>query len=512
MRIQPLLVLRRAASFELLPEPVAAYYAPNAYTVYLNGTLVLRGDTNVFCLYGLAPSTAYAVRIGFVGGGSASIAFETPAEAACLDITAYGAVGDGQTDCTASLQAAIDACPAGGTVLVPSGTYLSYPLFLKSDMLLYLDEGAVLLGGTDRAKYPILPGLVKDPGTGVETSYGTWEGEPVDSFASLITIKEGENTAVAGQGIIDANAGAADWWVDHKTLRGAWRPRTLFAVRCGHLAVMGVTLRNSPAWTLHLYYCHDVDVIAARIQNPPDSPNTDGCSPESSRRVRLLGVNISVGDDCVSIKSGRNYMATHHPAPTEDVTIRNCLFQRGHGAVVLGSELASGIFGVDISQSIFEETDRGLRIKARRGRGPNAVVDRVRLSNVEMRDVQTCFVINLFYYCDPDGHSEFVRSKAAQPVTECTPRVGSVAIENVCCTGVSCAGGFFYGLPEAPIGEIALRDVSIAFRPDVEPALPAMMDDLTPTRHLPLRVENVRSIALENVHIAIHDEPSGGAR
>ncbi len=46
-----------------------------------------------------------------------------------------------------------------------------------------------------------------------------------------------------------------------------------------------------------------------RIFNPDDSPNTDGFDPESCTDVLLIGTEISVGDDCIAIKSGKYYMS-----------------------------------------------------------------------------------------------------------------------------------------------------------------------------------------------------------
>ena len=48
----------------------------------------------------------------------------TPLGLGWINVREHGARGDGITDDTASVQAAIDACPSGGTVYFPSGTYL----------------------------------------------------------------------------------------------------------------------------------------------------------------------------------------------------------------------------------------------------------------------------------------------------------------------------------------------------------------------------------------------------
>ena len=73
-----------------------------------------------------------------------------------------------------------------------------------------------------------------------------------------------------------------------------------------------------------------------------------------------------------------------------------------------------------------DHTDRGLRIKTRRGRGKNAVIDGLVFRNVEMRHVLTPFVINMFYFCDPDGKSDYVQSHEPLPLDELlAPRLGT---------------------------------------------------------------------------------------
>lgn len=495
IQLHTISVLCRAAALELSHD--TPYHAPAPFTVLVNGEARGTYDTNVFTLFDLTPDMHYTVRTEAASGESAECVFVTPKEAICLDVTAFGAVGDGKTDCTAALQAALCACPAGGTVYVPEGVYLSYPLFLRSDILLYLARGAVLLGGTQRARYPVMPGMVQH--TDGETSFGTWEGNPLDCYAALLTGLNAANFSVAGQGIVDGNAAAADWWLAPKKKNGAWRPRTMFFNRCEHVTLLGVTLRNSPSWTLHPYYCSYVDVLGLTIQNPPNSPNTDGCDPECCTHVRILGTRISVGDDCISVKSGKYYMGLKHPRAGSDVLVRNCLLERGHGAVVVGSEISAGVHDLRVECCVMRDTDRGLRVKTRRGRGASSVVTGIVFSDILMERVKTPFVINMFYCCDPDGHCLLVRSRNPMPLDELTPAVGSLYCRNIVCTDSEYAGCFFCGLPESPIDSVTLERVRIDFAQNAGAGTPAMMADAQPVSRLALCAENVRALTLRDV-------------
>lgn len=499
MKINSISINQRSACFELDAGPEFIYHAPSPYVVHLNGEEHMSGNTNVFSLFGLQPEMYYTLKLEFESGESISHSFTTSAETLFLDAAAFGCVGDGKTDCTGSLQAAINACPEGGTVYIGPGVYYSYPLIIRHNILLYLESGAVLMGGSDSSRYPILPGMVTDERLKTERSFGSWEGNPLDCYAALITVIEAEGFTLAGEGCVDGGAQHADWWSRKKERIGAWRPRSIFAVRAKELTILGISVQNSPSWSIHPYYCKGVDVLQVKIQNPPDSPNTDGCNPECSSHVRILGADISVGDDCISVKSGKYYMSVFHPAPAFDITIRNCLLRRGHGAVVVGSEIASGVQQLYVERCLMQDTDRGLRIKTRRGRGANCVVDKVQLSDIKMERVHTPFVVNMYYYCDPDGHSNYVRSKQAFAVTNATPQVRNISCKNITCTGAAHAGAFLYGLPESPIGEFRMENIDLEFNPDAEEGLPAMMDDLEPVKKLALFAANVSKLSLKNV-------------
>lgn len=501
MKISAISILQRAAAFEL--ENNTRYNAPCGFTVWLNGQNVGQFSRNVFTLTSLVPGMSYELRADFENGETANCSFITPKESCCLDVRLFGAVGDGETDCTGALQAAISACAPGGTVWVPAGIYATYPLFVKADITLYLEKDAVLLGGTNRQKYPILPGMVQNS-DGTETSYGTWEGNPLDCYAALITGIHADNFAIAGEGTVDANAQNGPWWNEPKTRVGAWRPRTIFLNTCTNVTLLGITVCNSPAWTIHPYYCTNVDVVGVCIKNPPETPNTDGCNPESCQNVRILGTRISVGDDCIAVKSGKYYMSVKHLRPSKNILVRNCLLERGHGAVTVGSEVAGGVSNMRVQQCLMLDTDRGLRIKTRRGRGNTCVLTDITFENIQMVRVKAPFVANMFYYCDPDGHSDYVRSKKPLAVDELTPCVGDIVCRNVECTDCAYTGVYFYGLPEQPIQSITMENVSISFAKLIEPGMPEMLDDVNPVAGLAFFANNVKQILLSNVKFAGH--------
>ena len=498
MKITLVRAMTRSAVFELINH--SCYRAPAPYTVQLNGKTVLSGDTNVFSLFSLQPDTEYTLTVSD-GSESAELHFATVPESFFVDAARYGLVADGETDNTAKLQAALSTCPKGGTVYVPAGVYRTQSLFLHSDTTLYLEKGCTLLGGTRREDYPILPGVLRDADEQKECYLGLWEGNPLDCFAGLINIINEANVTITGEGTLDGNAQNGDWYQNPKVRRIAWRPRMFFTSHAQNVVLHGVKVCNSYSWTIHPTYTENVDILDIRIRNSSTSPNTDGIDPESCKNVNIIGDHVHVGDDCIALKSGKVFMGMNCHVPCENVTIRNCCLSRGHGGLVIGSEMSGGVKNVTVTQCLMDHTDRGLRVKTRRGRGNTAVIDGLVFRNVEMRGVKAPFVINMFYFCDPDGHGPYVQCREPMPVDEYTPKLGSLTMENIVATDAQFAGCYFDGLPEQPIERVTMRDVSITFDPNAKEGQAAMADNRPLVKKLAIYAENVKEIDLHNVKI-----------
>ena len=499
MQIKLLRAMTRSAVLELCNE--SCYYSPAPFTVALNGKPIFKHcKTNVFSLYGLEPAHDYTVCVRS-GGEQCELSIRTQPESFFVDASRYGLTGDGVTDDTIKLQAAISSCPPGGTVYVPGGTYRTQSLFLRSHITLYLEKGCTLLGGTDRNQYPILPGVLPSCDEESEHYLGTWEGNPLDCFAGLINVINEEDVVITGEGTIDANAQAGDWYKNVRVRRGAWRPRLFFTSNARKVVLHGVKVRNSYSWTIHPTYSQDLDILDLDILNRADSPNTDGIDPEACKNVNIIGNNVHVGDDCIALKSGKVFMGMRLGIPCENIVIRNCLLDRGHGGLVIGSEMSGGVRNVQVVQCLMNHTDRGFRLKTRRGRGKNAVIDGLVFRNIEMRGVLTPFVINMFYFCDPDGKTDYVQSHDPLPVDDMTPRLGRFVLENVVATDAEYAGCWFSGLPEQPIESIEMRDVNIHFAANAGRGQAAMMCHAEPCSKLAIWAENVQHIHLHHVQI-----------
>ena len=498
MEFKVIYVSNSSATIEIINNN--PYNTLEEYSVYVNDVLYKDNiNTNIFSIFNLESNKDYKITVKTNIETSQTI--KTLEEYVELNVKRFGAVGNGFNDDTNFVQATINACPKNGTVRIPAGTYLVRPIFLKSNITIKLEKGATLLGDTNRKNYPILPGMTLLTDESDEYNLGSWEGNPIDCFASIITGIEVSNVNIIGEGTIDGNASNSDWWSHAKDKVIAWRPRGMFLVRCNNINVQGITICNTPSWNLHPYFSDNLRFIDLKVINPKDSPNTDGCDPESCTNVDIIGVHFSVGDDCIAIKSGKIYMGRKYKKPSSKFNIRNCSMNFGHGAIVLGSEMAGGLKDILISQCVFNATDRGLRIKTRRGRGKDAIIDGITFDNIKMNKVLTPLVINMYYYCDPDGKSEYVRSREALPVDDRTPYLGKFVFKNMTCENVNIAAGTFYGLPEMPIESVELENISFTYDKNAEEGIPAMMEGIEPMKNRGFIFYNVKNVSMKNVSL-----------
>lgn len=355
------------------------------------------------------------------------------------DPQAYGAKADGRTQDARALQSAIDACAArgGGIVRLGSGRFLTAPIVLRSHIRLEMERGATLLGSQRVSDYPMLP--------------------HENRRQSLITSNGATDVAIVGAGTI--NGQGQPWWVVARAEDRAGRPEEprpwlIEFYKTQHILVEGVTLEDSPMYTLALRSSSDATVHDIKILNPPHAPNTDGIDPISSRYVRISHVLIDTGDDDISIKSGLPERGVPNAA-CSDIKIRDSTFLHGHG-LSIGSETAGGVRNVMAEDISFRGTKNGIRIKSNRGRGN--VIENIVYRNITMTNVGTALSISEYY---PDwGISA---NDAAQKIELHTPQFRNFSIAHLTAKG-SDQAGILVGLPESPITGVTLKDVEIHAR------------------------------------------------
>ena len=234
-----LFVSSRSAS--VLLDPEGLYEAREKRTLSLNGEEQGEEYRSVTSLFDLEPDTEYILEARTGEGKTETLSFHTKTETCVLDVKALGAKGDGETEDTAMLQAAILCCPDGGTVHIPPGDYVTGPLFLKSRMTLEIADGAALRLLTDRMRFPVLPGETPADNAQGEVLLGLFEGCKTDGFAAALNGIDVTDVAVIGEGVIDGRAGDGDWWINPKVQRVACRGNLFYTQRSRDITVQGIT-------------------------------------------------------------------------------------------------------------------------------------------------------------------------------------------------------------------------------------------------------------------------------
>jgi polygalacturonase len=405
-----------------------------------------------------------------------------------FNVTLYGAIPDGTTKATGAFQKALAACEkaGGGTIYVPAGTFLTGPIHLKRNMNLFLDAGVQILFTNDLEDYTVVD--------------SRWEGVRRQVYISCIYAENAENVSVTGHGTL--NGCGAFWWRLHREKALEYpHPKLISFHHCKRVLIQDVNLIDSPSWTINPVLCENITVSGVTICNPANSPNTDGIDPDSCSNVHISNCHIDVGDDCIAIKSGTE--DTPERISTSNITITNCTMVHGHGGVVLGSEMSGSIRNVTISNCVFEGTDRGIRMKSRRGRG--GVIEDVRVSNVVMHGVICPFVANLYYFCGPKGNEKMVWDKSPYPITDSTPAFRRIHFADITAREVQAAAGFFYGLAEMYIEDVTFDNVSVSMAEDAQPDMPDMMSNLEPMKQKGFFCANVRDFSFNHVTVSNYE-------
>lgn len=497
MKFEILLTTARSIVIELKE---AGYYHTEEYEIQINGFTYMTSNKMVQTIYNLTPDTSYKINLKRGDLVSETLEFQTSYEFVTLNVRDFGARGDGVTDDTKFIQAAILSCPENSRVYIPEGTYQFTNLFLKSNMILEIGKNASLSAIIDKENHPILPGRIESYDEASEYLLGSFEGNPLDTYASLLTGIGVENVLIHGEGTIDGCGDFDNWWnVELRKHDPATRPKMLFLHKCKNVIVQGITVTNSPCWNLHPFFSENLKFIDLTIKSPAASHNTDGINPESCTNVDMIGVYFSVGDDCIAIKSGKIYMGKKFKRPSKNILIKHCYMKKGHGAVTIGSEIGAGVDKIEVRNCFFDDTDRGLRIKTRRGRGEDSILDGITFENIKMDHVRTPFVVNSFYYCDPDGKTDYVASKAPYPVDERTPSIKRLVFRNITCTNSHVAGVYIYGLPEKKIESVEMENIHITYAENPIPGFAAMMIGCEEGSKQGIFIRNVEHLSMNNV-------------
>lgn len=314
----------------------------------------------------------------------------------------YNIDNSGSTDVTILIQNLIDeAAVTKSKIILSKGTYLTGPIYLKSNMEFHFEDGATLLGTTDESTI----GLIKTRVAGINCQW----------YPAILNLIDVESVKVTGNGVIDGSGlyyydkywgrdkkGGMRKSYDAQGLRflcdyDCMRPRNLLVQSSKNVVIQDINSKDSAFWNIHVLYSKDVVIKNVKIKSDyENSPSTDGIDIDSSSSILVEDCIISCNDDSICLKSGRDSDGIKTNIPCHNIEIKNCTILKGFG-ITIGSELSGGIYDINIHDINFKNTDCGFRIKSsipRRG-----YIKDINVTNLNMENVK--YVFHIFLNWNP---------------------------------------------------------------------------------------------------------------
>ncbi|MDR1865022.1 MAG: right-handed parallel beta-helix repeat-containing protein [Bacteroidales bacterium] len=256
----------------------------------------------------------------------------------------FGIKSNGTTLNTTSIQKAIDYISenGGGTLQFYVGRYLTGSIFLKSNVTINLNEGAILLGSTNPYDYRNF-------------------NDKIHTF-SFVSAYQAENIGITGKGVIDGQGREMVYnFLDqqHKGImpdlmrydRPGLRPNGVYLRECKNVTVTGVTIKSAGGWTFYPDQCENMLIDGVTVLGL-DFWNNDGIDIVDCKNLKLLNSFIDAADDAICFKS--------HEANKycENVEVRNCVARSSASAIKFGTVTAGGYKHIRIINNKVYNTHR----------------------------------------------------------------------------------------------------------------------------------------------------------
>jgi DNA sulfur modification protein DndE len=387
-----------------------------------------------------------------------------------FSISDYGAVGDGKTMNTEAIAKAINACTeaGGGTVLIPTGTWLTGPIELKSNVELHTAEGANINFTDNHSLFPTIKTgdktkreIITSPIYGHDlkniaiTGKGVFDGAG-ESWRPVKKSKVSEvkwNLLIGSGGVLGDDGKV--WWPDPKMKDHDKRPYMLYLVNCENVLLEDFTLKNSPKYLIYPNNCTNLLLNRVKVHNDWDAQNGDGIDISACKRVALYECTVNAGDDGICMKSS----GTPNPndsANLSEVVIAKCTVYRAHGGFVIGSNIDGGMKNIYVTDCNFIGSDIGVRIKS--GIGKGGLVHDVYIDHITMKNIPNEGILfDTYYENKPAGYKESTKMEKS---VDKIPDFRNIYFNHIKCDGAETAI-FINGLPEQKIKQIYFENLDM---------------------------------------------------
>lgn len=310
-----------------------------------------------------------------------------------FSILDFGASPDQTSLNTEAIQSAIDKASkiGGGKVVIPKGRFLTGSIVLKSNVDLFLEDGAVLLGSTNPGDYFKMdfPGRPDSP------------KKDDNSQMALILAHKANNISILGKGEIDGqglqlalnidslhHAGIA---VDPKyndrrhRPNETMRPKLLRFSQCKNVLIRDLKMGGAACWGLSFELCQNLTVDGITVINR-SYWNNDGMDITDSRNVKIVNCDVNSADDGICLKS---YYPDH---ANDSIYIANCTIRSSASAIKFGSASFGGFKNVTIKDiKVFDTFRSVIALESVDG----AIIDNINISNIEAKNTANAIFIRL---------------------------------------------------------------------------------------------------------------------
>jgi polygalacturonase len=352
------------------------------------------------------------------------------------EVTKFGAAGTGEKYETSAIQAAIDACAdfqGGGVVYFAPGNFLTGTVFLRSNITLWIDEGATILGSPLQSHFPLSSSqwytiLAQDVENVGVTGGGVVSGQ---GLKFVVQFQERKNVMVS-------------WNSTDACLGDECRPRLIGFVNCKNVHIWNLVLQDPAYWCLHILNSDRVSIHDLNIYGDFNTPNTDGIDIESSNNTVIKDCHIDTGDDAICPK-------TNADGPLHNLTVTDCWIRTKSCAVKLGSGTYADFHSLHFERLTIVDSHRGLGLQLR----DSGSIDNVSFVNIKMST----------QYYDPSwwGRAEPIYITACP--RSASTKVGSISnVRFINISAISENGMFITGSKESLLRGLTFQNVSLSMK------------------------------------------------
>lgn len=376
-----------------------------------------------------------------------------------FDIVKYGSVNDGKTLNTKAIQQAIDDCSknSGGTVNIPTGVFITGTLYLKSNVHLYLETGAILKGSpnlNDYAPYnEVHYGMLYaiDAENITISGFGNIDGNG-DTFFDLTQAKKINREGTKYTRQKENFRKVADGGLGDGPIVPKNRPYQMFIFsNCKKVTLKDILVTTPPFWTMLFADCDGVKVDGIRLWTNMLAPNADGIDIASCNNVTISNCDIRAGDDAIAIFGYDSYFEVpgfkklRHSSG--NILVTGCNLQSYSSGIRIGYLDQNSVRNINISNCNITNSTRGIGIFLR----DEGSLENINISNV---NIETKLRTGDWWGNGEPIHISAIRGKENVKLG----KIKNVKFDNVTCKGEN--GILIYGTKESVIENVTFNNLT----------------------------------------------------